>query len=113
LSPTQSELFTDHNIIVFELSMCHNQLPKICRTVYNYRQGDLAGLRTSLEYLNLDSPITTDHNINHDWQPWKKAFLEAVSQHIPSMRVKGQNYVPWMNSTILHNNQEKLSPPQN
>jgi exonuclease III len=49
LSPTQAELFTDHNIIVFELSMCLNQLPKIRRTVYNYRQGDFAGLRTSLE----------------------------------------------------------------
>jgi hypothetical protein len=47
LSPTQAELFTDHNIIVVELSMCHNQLPKIRRTVYNYRQGDFAGLRTS------------------------------------------------------------------
>ena len=111
LSPTQAELFTDHNIIVFELSMCHNQLPKIRRTVYNYRQGDFAGLRTSLECLNLDSLITTDDDINHDWQQWKKAFLEAVSQHIPSMKVKGRNYVPWMNSTILHNIKKKNSLP--
>ncbi|CAB4036384.1 Hypothetical predicted protein, partial [Paramuricea clavata] len=92
LPPTQAELFTDHNIIVFEFSMCHNQLPKIRRTVYNYCQGDFAGLRTSLECLNLDSLITTNDNINNDWQQWKKAFLEAVSQHIPSVRVKGRNY---------------------
>ncbi len=109
LSPVQAELFTDHNIIAFELSMCYNQLPKICRTVYNYRQGDFAGLRSALECLNLDSLITTDNNINHDWQQWKKEFLEAVSQYIPSMRVKGRNYVPWMNSTILRNIKKKNS----
>ena len=110
LSPVQAELFTNHNIIAFELSMtCYNQLPKIRRTVYNYRQGDFAGLRSALECLNLDSLITTDNNINHDWQQWKKAFLEAVSQYIPSMRVKGRNYVPWMNSTILHNIKKKNS----
>ena len=40
LSPAQAELFTDHSIIDFELSMCYNQLLKIRRTVYNYRQGD-------------------------------------------------------------------------
>jgi chaperonin cofactor prefoldin len=109
LSPTQAELFTDHNIIVFEISMCYSQLLKIRRTVYNYHQGDFAGLQTSLECLNLDSLITTDENIDHDWQQWKKAFLQAVSQHIPSVRVKGRNYVPWMNSTILHNIKKKNS----
>ena len=109
LSPVQAELFTDHNIIAFELSMCYNQLPKIRRTFYNYRQGYFARLRSALECLNLDSLITTDNNINHDWQQWKKAFLEAGSQYIPSMRVKGGNYVPWMNSTILHNIKKKNS----
>ena len=109
LSPAQAELYTDHNIIVFELSVRHNHLPKIHRTVYNYRQGDFAGLRNSLECVNLESLITTDENINHNWQQWKGAFLEAVSQHIPSMRVKGRNYVPWMNSTMLHNIKKKNS----
>ncbi len=67
LSPAQAELFTNHNIIAFELSTCYNQLPKIRKTVYNYRQGDFAGLRSALECLNLDSLITTDNSINHDW----------------------------------------------
>ena len=53
--------------------------------------------------------ITTNDNVNHDWQRWKKAFLEAVAQHIPSTRVKSRNYVPWMNSTILHNIKKKNS----
>ncbi|CAB3994226.1 Hypothetical predicted protein [Paramuricea clavata] len=84
-------------------------MPRISWDSPEKTSGDFAGLRTSLECLNLDSLITTDDNINHDWQQWKKAFLEAVSQHIPSVRVKGRNYVPWMNSTILHNIKKKNS----
>ena len=55
LPPAQAELFTDHHVIVFELSMFENQLPKVHRTVYDYRQGDFVGLRTSLECLSLES----------------------------------------------------------
>ena len=72
LSPAQAELFTDHHVIVFELSMFQNQLPKVHRSVYDYRQGDFVGLRTSLECPRMESLITTNDNINHDWQRWKK-----------------------------------------
>ena len=72
LSPAQAELYTDHSIIVFELSVCYNHLPKNHRTVCNYRQGDFAGLRTSLECLDLESLFISDDNICHNWQQWEK-----------------------------------------
>ncbi|CAB4041282.1 Hypothetical predicted protein, partial [Paramuricea clavata] len=101
-----SDVCSQHSNIVLAGDF---NMPRISWDSPEKTSGDFAGLRTSLECLNLDSLITTDDNINHDWQQWKKAFLEAVSQHIPSVRVKGRNYVPWMNSTILHNIKKKNS----
>ncbi|CAB4010406.1 Hypothetical predicted protein [Paramuricea clavata] len=101
-----SDVCSQHSNIVLAGDF---NMPRISWDSPEKTSGDFAGLRTSLECLNLDSLITTDDNINHDWQQWKKAFLEAVSQHTPSVRVKGRNYVPWMNSTILHNIKKKNS----
>ena len=84
-------LFAEH-VIVFELLILQNEQPKVLRIVYFYRQGDFVGLQTSLvECPSLESLITTNDNINHDWQSWKNAFLEKVAQHIPTTGVKGRH----------------------
>ena len=48
-------------------------------TVYDYRQGDFTGLRTSLECLSLESLVTTNDNINHDWQGLEESFPTSSS----------------------------------
>ena len=65
-------LFAEH-VIVFELSRLQNEQPKAHRIIYFYRQGDFAGLQTSLvECPSLESLITTNDNINHDCQFGRK-----------------------------------------
>jgi hypothetical protein len=102
-SSTQIEIFTDHNVINFELLFHPKRAPKIQRTVYDYRRGDFTALRSALESLNLSATISADGDINDDWRNWRNTFVNTVSHHIPSTKIRGRNYVPWMNSTILHN----------
>jgi hypothetical protein len=54
------------------------------------------------------SPTTTsaDSDIDDDW---RNTFVDTVSHHIPSTKIRGRNYVPWMNSAILHNIKKKSS----
>ncbi|CAB4038149.1 Hypothetical predicted protein, partial [Paramuricea clavata] len=69
-----SDVCSQHSNIVLAGDF---NMPRISWDSPEKTSGDFAGLQTSLECLNLDSLITTDDNINHDWQQWKKVFLEA------------------------------------
>jgi hypothetical protein len=108
-SPAEAEIFTDHNVINFELLFHPKRAPKIQRTVYDYRRGDFTALRSALESLNLSATISADSDINDDWRNWRNTFVDTVSHHIPSTKIRGRNYVPWMNSDILHNIKKKSS----
>ncbi|CAB4020225.1 Hypothetical predicted protein [Paramuricea clavata] len=66
-------------------------------------------LRSALESSNLSATISADSNIDDDWRNWRNTFADTVSHHIPSTKIRGRNYVPWMNSAILHNIKKKSS----
>ncbi len=103
LSPAEAEIFTDHNIINFDLLVHPKHLPRTNRMVYDYRRGDF----TALDSLNLTGLITTNGDINDDWRNWKDTFLATVSDHIPTAKLRSRSNVPWMNSAIIHNIKKK------
>ena len=49
LSPAEAEIFTDHSVINFDLLVHPKHLPRINRTVYDYRRGDFTALRSALD----------------------------------------------------------------
>ena len=102
LSPAEAEIFTDHSVINFDLLVHPKRLPRINRTVYDYRRGDFTALRSALVSLVLSGLITTNGDINDDWRNWKYTFLATVPNHILSRR-----NVPWMNSAMIHNIRKK------
>ena len=103
LKPNDSEILTDHSAIIFDISLMSNPVPKIKRTVFDYRRADFDSLRSHLHSsLNLTETISMDGDINQDWYDWKNSFLEAVSDFVPQKTLRSRNYLPWMNSGILH-----------
>ena len=108
-SPEKAEIFTDHNVINFDLLLHLKRPPKIQRTLYDYRR-DYIALRLALESnSNLSGSISADGDINNDRSNWKNTFLNTVSRHIPSTNIRTRNYVQWMNGAILHNIKKKNS----
>ena len=53
VKPSDTEISTDHSAIVFNLSLSCNSIPKIKRTVFDYRRADFDGLRSHIHSLNL------------------------------------------------------------
>ena len=81
LSPSEADIFTDHNIINFDLSISPKHLPKIDRTVYDYRNGNFTALKSSLECLNLSDLISANGDISDEWCTWKDTFLTTLRSY--------------------------------
>ena len=99
LSPADAGIYSDHGVISFDFSAFVKAPTKIHRTIYDYKSGDFGRLRGSLTAVNLSS-VLGSNDINLDWQCWKDAFLAAVSDSIPTKKLKGRNPMPWINGTI-------------
>ncbi len=81
LKPSESEILTDHNAIIFDLKTACIPLSRVTRTVLDYGRlvTDFHGLSARLQTVNLGQRISNDSNINDDWSDWKNAFLAAVN----------------------------------
>ena len=102
LKPSESEISTDHNAIMFDLKAACIPLSRVTRTVFDYGRADFDGLRARLQTLNLGQRISNDSDINNDWSDWKNAFLAAVNDFVPTKRVKGRKSLPWVSNAILY-----------
>ena len=94
LKPTDAGIFIDHSLIMFDLITACNPLPKVKRSVFNYRRADFDGLRAHLRSLNLKEKISDHGDINKDWSDWKDSFLAAVKQFVPTANLKGRKSLP-------------------
>jgi hypothetical protein len=101
LSLDKAGIFTDHRTVLFEFNTFIKAPTKTHRLIFDYAKGDFEGLCSALSAINL-SLIINHEDINTDWQQWKDTFLAAVSDYIPSKRLKGRNPVPWINGAILN-----------
>ena len=112
LSPVEAEIYTDHNILLFDVYVSPKAPMSTCRTVYDYQRGNFDALRLSLENEDLSNLVTVDGDIDNDWLNWKNCFLTIVASHIPIKRVRNRKYVPWITGEILHNIKKKNSVRQ-
>ena len=109
LKPMSTEISTDHSAIIFDLSLSHIPNPKIKRTVFDYRRADFDRLRSHIQSLDLDKLISNHGKIDHDWFAWKKSFMNAVADFVPTKNLRSRHHLPWVNSLILHNIKKKNS----
>ena len=79
LKPMDSGLFTDHDTIVFNLKTSIKASPKLNRTVFDYRRGNMDGLRSALAMIDFSNIIEPGQDINNCWEQWKNTFLSVVS----------------------------------
>jgi hypothetical protein len=86
---------------LFEFSAFVKSSTRIHRIVYDYDKGDFDSLHNALRAVNLTS-ILGSEDINTDWRNWKDVFLAAVSDYIPTKKLKGKNPLPWINGQILN-----------
>ena len=91
LSPKESDVFKDHGTVSFEFHASAKSTRKIKRTVYDYRNGDVDGLRRTPEALNLCNRIQDSDDINLDWTYWKDAFMSA--DFIPTKKIKEKKHL--------------------
>ena len=112
LSPVEAEIYTDHNILLFDVYVSPKAPMSTCRTVYDYQRGNFDALRLSLENEDLSNVMSVDGDIDHDRLNWKNCFLKIVASHIPIKRVRNRKYVPWITGEILHNIKKKNSVRQ-
>ncbi|XP_028414165.1 uncharacterized protein LOC114537227 [Dendronephthya gigantea] len=110
-------LFSDHDLVFFDI--CLNPRSLFCdnRTVFNYRLANWDGLFQELAQLGFadDSGVTVDTQFAVDtsttanmidvdvtWQHWSARFLETVSRHIPTKTIRRRNTPPWFDSEVRH-----------
>ena len=102
LSPSQSELITDHSAITFDIATPFKARPKIKRTVFDYNRGNFNELRATLETVDLSGAVESAVDINHGWLKWKELFLSCVRGSIPVKTISNVNNPPWINGEIIH-----------
>ena len=71
LSPTRSELITDHSTLIFDIVASFKTRPKIKRTVFDYNRENFNSLRATLQTVNLCGAVETAEDVDHGWIRWK------------------------------------------
>ena len=99
-SPGLSEFPSDHYIIDFSVRVKFHRANPVRRKVYDFKRGNFAELRSSLEHVPFD--VAFSENIDEYWLAWKDLFLTTVSEFIPIKTVKDTNSPPWMDSDARH-----------
>lgn len=107
LNQIESGLFTDHDTIVFNLKTSIKAAPKLNRTVFDYRRGNIDDLCSALKIVDFHKIIESGVDINDCWKQWKDTFLGVVTKYIPTKRIKGRYSPPWMNGNIIHEIRKK------
>ena len=104
LKPADTEISTDHNLIMFDLIMACNSLPKTIRSIFNYPRADFNGLRAYLRSVNLQEKISDHGDINKDWSDWKDARVscccEKVCSYCKFKRSKASSLNEQLNSSL-------------
>ena len=98
---------TDHDTIVFNLKTSIKAAPKLNRTVFDYRRGNMDGLGSALAMIDFSNIIEQGQDINNCWEQWKITFLSVVRDYIPTKKIQGRNCPPWINGSIIHEIRKK------
>jgi hypothetical protein len=95
LKPSDSEILTDHSAIIFELTTACNPLPRVKRSVFDYRRADFDGLRAHLQTLNLEALITDNGGINQDCMVGLEKCVSCCGKAVcPCQKIKSSKVSP-------------------
>ncbi len=78
LSPTRSELITDHSTLIFDIVASFKTRPKIKRTVFDYNRENFNSLRATLQTVDLCGAVETAEDVDHGWIRWKAGADPAI-----------------------------------
>ena len=53
--------------------------------------------------------VNSTNDIDKLWSCWKKSFLDAVNNHIPTKTIKDTNSLPWVDKEVRHLIRKKYS----
>ncbi|CAB4026825.1 Hypothetical predicted protein, partial [Paramuricea clavata] len=70
-------------------------------------EADFEGLNNTLSRITFD--VNTTNDIDKLWSCWKKSFLDAVNNHIPTKTIKDTNSLPWVDKEVRHLIRKKYS----
>ena len=111
ISPTSVDMFSDHNLLLFNFHVHPKLSPRTSRSVFDYHQADWENLRKDLN-IGLSSMNISPENANCDpsavgdinmfWRRWRDKLMDAAVQHIPTKVVKRRNTPPWLDSETCH-----------
>ena len=91
---------TDHLFVEFSIKLKFRRAKPVKRRVFDYKNGDFEGLRSTLSHTPFNLCVTDD--INDHWSAWKDLFLAAVKEHIPTKTITDKNTPPWIDKDVRH-----------
>lgn len=106
-SPEQCDFPTDHMIVEFTIKLKFRRAKPVKRRIFDFKHGDLEGLRCSLSHVPFNTISTND--ISEHWSCWKDLFLAAVDEHVPTKIIKDTNSPPWVDGEVRHFIRKKYS----
>ena len=87
---------SDHFSLSFKIRSRCKRIKASKREVYNYKKADWAALNSSLRGVDWDSELAGD--IENAWSSFNQIFFSIVNQHIPKIKIGGQNQPPWFDA---------------
>ena len=109
-------LFSDHNLLFYDIDLHTTSLSCDTRAVFDYGLADWESLFKTLSQSELsrseeitinnaetnDSAYTETSDINDNWQRWTNLFLNYVARHIPQKTIKRRSTPTWFDSEVKH-----------
>ena len=102
LSPAQAGLFTDHDLLEFDILSRLRRIPKPARTVYNFKSTDFNALKADILQSSDIKNSLYGNDIDICWRNWKKALLMIIDSNVPKIKLREANTPPWIDKEVLH-----------
>jgi len=96
---------SDHYLIDTTLPIEKSIPQEIPRSVYNFKRGDMEGLKESIQTSNLIHGDPT--NIDTMWKGFKSSLMTLVNHYIPKVNIKNKSAPPWIDAEVIETSRLK------
>ena len=102
IQPETMDIFSDHSLLFFDLTIHTKLFACDSRTVFDYRTADWDSLFKVLTLADLSPSPISNQDVDADWQRWSDTFLAAASEHISSKTLRRRNSPPWIDNDVRY-----------
>ena len=92
---------SDHEAILFDISMNPNRKNKPPHKVYNYRSANWKSLKSNCTQLAYQYFFENQMNKNSNWNFFHKNYTNLIGVSIPSHMTKSKQHLPWITKLII------------